>query len=142
MELWILFNANLFCVGMLSMEVIQLRVLTRKLHCGSLRALLTGKAPNTLGSMSKSYASSWSWNCLRLIQIIYMFSVSVRCWTFLFKSLVPWLAFQALFMSQFDKLNPRPVLLLPCWLLMFFPMSHFWGCRCNYIIIFHPHLYR
>jgi len=40
------------------MEVIQLRVLARKLPCGSLMALLTGKAANTHGSMNKPYASS------------------------------------------------------------------------------------
>jgi hypothetical protein len=37
------------------MEVTPLKVPTRKLHCGSLRALLTGKAASTHGSTSKGY---------------------------------------------------------------------------------------
>lgn len=39
--------------GTLFTEVIQLRVLERKLHCGSLKALWTGKAAFILGSMNK-----------------------------------------------------------------------------------------
>ena len=35
------------------MEVIQLRVQGKKLHCGSLMALLTGRAAFTTGSTSK-----------------------------------------------------------------------------------------
>jgi hypothetical protein len=39
------------------MEATLLRVLLRKLDCGSLRALLTGRAACTHGSMSKTCAS-------------------------------------------------------------------------------------
>ncbi|KDO85472.1 hypothetical protein CISIN_1g031851mg [Citrus sinensis] len=39
--------------GILSMEVTQLRVPRKKSPCGSLMALLTGRAAFTLGSMSK-----------------------------------------------------------------------------------------
>lgn len=39
------------------MEVILLKVPPRKLHCGSLRALLPGKAASTPGSTSKIHAS-------------------------------------------------------------------------------------
>lgn len=50
-------NQFIFVAGTLSMEVILSKAPTRKLHCGSLRALLTGKAASTPGSMSKIYAS-------------------------------------------------------------------------------------
>ncbi|KAK4265124.1 hypothetical protein QN277_026214 [Acacia crassicarpa] len=45
----------LILAGMLSMEVIQLKVQGRKLHYGSLRVLLLGKAASTSGSMSEAY---------------------------------------------------------------------------------------
>lgn len=48
--------------GMSFMEVIQSRVQGRKLHCGSLRALFTGRAVCTLGSTSK--LSDWALVCL------------------------------------------------------------------------------
>lgn len=51
-------NQVTFDAGMSFMEVILLKALTRKLHCGSLRALLTGKAASTVGSMSKRYIAS------------------------------------------------------------------------------------
>lgn len=37
------------------MEVMQLRVQGKRLHCGSLRALLTGRAALTTGSMSRNW---------------------------------------------------------------------------------------
>ncbi|CAJ2664967.1 unnamed protein product [Trifolium pratense] len=61
------------------MEVTPLTVPTRKLHCGSLRVLLTGKAANTNGSTSKDINLKSIMNVLYFDQLLE-----------LYECLVPW----------------------------------------------------
>jgi hypothetical protein len=59
------------------MEVTPLKVPTRKLHCGSLRALLTGKAASTHGSTSKDISVKSIMNLLYFDRLLELYECLV-----------------------------------------------------------------
>ena len=86
------------------MEAILLIVPTRKLDCGSLRALLSGKAASTVGSMSKMYAS-------RLIQSFYSFCLSIVRVGYAYFGLYAKSSYViSVECVEFDKFHPKLVL--------------------------------